>query len=42
MLSDNRCAWELQADGTYVQRQPQTAETERCSQNILMQIASGQ
>ncbi len=36
MLADNRYAWELQADGTYIQRHPQAEESERGAQNTLM------
>ena len=39
MLSDNRYVWELQADGTYIQRHPQADETERSAQNIFMDMA---
>jgi len=39
MLSDNRQAWELQSDGTYVQRRPGLDEAERSAQNILMEMA---
>ena len=39
MLSDNRYGWELQADGTYIQRHPQGDEPERSAQNIFMDIA---
>ena len=39
MLSDNRYAWELQPDGTYKQRNPQTDEAERSAQNRLMEMA---
>ena len=39
MLSDNRYAWELQADGTYSQRHPQADESERSAQNIFMDMA---
>ncbi len=39
MLSDNRYGWELQADGTYLQRHPQADEAERSAQNILMDLA---
>ncbi len=38
-LSDNRYAWELQADGTYIQRHPQADEPERSAQNIFMERA---
>ncbi|MFP5457880.1 MAG: polyphosphate kinase 1, partial [Bacteriovoracia bacterium] len=33
---DNRRAWDLKADGTYVQRKPATSETELGTQEILM------
>ncbi len=39
MLSDNRHAWELQADGQYVQRQPTGNEVVRNAQAILMEAA---
>jgi len=39
MLSDNRHAWELQADGQYVQRQPTGNEAVRNAQAILMEAA---
>ena len=39
MLADNRYAWELQADGTYIQRHPQADEPERSAQNIFMERA---
>lgn len=38
MLSDNRQAWELQADGSYVQRQPPAADAEQSSQKTLMDL----
>jgi len=38
MLADNRQAWELQSDGSYIQRHPRKNEPERSSQNILMEI----
>jgi polyphosphate kinase len=37
LFSDNRQAWELQPDGTYIQRQPQPGEAERNAQKILME-----
>ncbi|MGA1602056.1 MAG: polyphosphate kinase 1 [Prochlorothrix sp.] len=37
MLNDNRQAWDLQADGSYRQRQPSDIDQERSSQVILMQ-----
>ncbi|MDJ0573602.1 MAG: polyphosphate kinase 1 [Xenococcaceae cyanobacterium MO_234.B1] len=39
LLQDNRYAWELQADGTYIQRHPQADESERSAQNIFMDMA---
>lgn len=38
MLSDNRQAWELQADGSYVQRHPPAADAEQSSQKTLMDL----
>jgi polyphosphate kinase len=39
MLADNRQAWELQADGSYVQRQPNEGEPERNSHKMLTDLA---
>ncbi|HYX13759.1 MAG TPA: polyphosphate kinase 1 [Nostoc sp.] len=39
MLADNRQAWELQADGTYVQRRPYDDSPEANSQKILINMA---
>ncbi|HEY9641503.1 MAG TPA: polyphosphate kinase 1 [Coleofasciculaceae cyanobacterium] len=39
LLKDNRQAWEMQSDGSYVQRRPSDAEPERSAQKILMQQA---
>ena len=39
LLQDNRYAWELQPDGTYIQRHPQADESERSAQNIFMDMA---
>ena len=39
MLTDNRQAWDLQSDGSYVQRRPESNDVERSSQNILMEMA---
>jgi polyphosphate kinase len=36
-LADNCKAWDMQSDGTYVQRQPAPGEELRCSQDLLMQ-----
>ena len=38
MLADNRQAWELQTDGTYVQRQPKDGK-EQSTHNTLMEMA---
>ncbi|MGB3651316.1 MAG: polyphosphate kinase 1 [Rivularia sp. (in: cyanobacteria)] len=40
MLADNRQAWELQSDGSYIQRKPSEDSPEAGSQKMLMQIAS--
>ena len=37
MLADNRQAWELQADGTYIQRHPLEGEVPRGTHRILME-----
>ena len=39
MLSDNRQAWELQADGSYIQRHPADGTQDQCAQKILMEMA---
>lgn len=39
MLADNRQAWELQADGTYIQRRPYDDSPEANSQKIIMNMA---
>ena len=39
MLSDNRQSWELQSDGSYIQRRPQDSTSENSSQKILMDMA---
>ncbi|NJM73754.1 MAG: polyphosphate kinase 1 [Scytonema sp. RU_4_4] len=39
MLSDNRQAWELQPDGSYIQRRPGEEIPEASSQKILMSMA---
>lgn len=38
MLADNRQAWELQPDGSYIQRYPNKNEPERSAQNILIEM----
>ncbi len=40
MLADNRQAWELQQDGSYIQRRPAEDSPEASSQKILMSMAS--
>ncbi|MFB8790470.1 MAG: polyphosphate kinase 1 [Potamolinea sp.] len=39
MLADNRQAWDLQADGEYIQRHPAEGVKEQSSQKILMEMA---
>ena len=39
LWTDNRQAWDLQSDGTYVQRRPESDDVERSSQNIFMEMA---
>ncbi|MDD2767317.1 MAG: polyphosphate kinase 1 [Methylococcus sp.] len=39
MLGDNRQAWDLQADGRYLQRHPVDAAAERGAQALLMEAA---
>ncbi|WP_373542779.1 polyphosphate kinase 1 [Chamaesiphon sp.] len=41
MLSDNRQAWDMQSDGSYIQRLPQTGTQEESTQQILMDMAVG-
>ena len=38
-LNDNRQAWEMKADGTYEQRQPQKGEPNRSTHKIMMKKA---
>jgi polyphosphate kinase len=40
MLSDNRQAWELQSDGSYVQRRPSDNLQEQSAQKTLMEMVS--
>lgn len=40
MLSDNRQAWELKSDGTYVQRKPAEGEEAQSTHVILMEMAA--
>ncbi|MEO1374397.1 MAG: polyphosphate kinase 1 [Cyanobacteria bacterium J06635_10] len=40
MLADNRQAWELQPDGSYIQRKPHEDSPEAGSQKTLMQITA--
>ena len=39
MLSDNRQAWDLQPDGTFIQRRPGPDEPERATHQLMMQRA---
>ncbi|MBD2186473.1 polyphosphate kinase 1 [Planktothrix sp. FACHB-1355] len=39
MLADNRKAWELQPDGSYIQRRPTDSASEQNAQAILMEMA---
>ena len=39
MLADNRKAWELQSDGTFVQRKPQEGETASSTHDTFMEMA---
>jgi polyphosphate kinase len=41
MLSDNRQAWDMQADGRYKQRRPLPGMAEQSTQKILMEMAAG-
>lgn len=38
-LRDRRSAWDMQPDGTYVQRQPETEREERSCQEVLVHVA---
>ena len=38
-LSDQRSAWEMQPDGSYVQRQPHNERKDKSSQQILIERA---
>ena len=39
MLADNRQAWDLQADGSYIQRRPQVGTESQSTQQVLMEMA---
>lgn len=39
MLNDNRKAWDMNSDGTYVQRRPASGEGDRSTHELLMQRA---
>jgi polyphosphate kinase len=39
MLSDNRQAWDMQPDGSYVQRRPAPGEDERGTHALLIERA---
>jgi len=38
-LADQRCAWDMQPDGQYVQRVPGTEAEQSSSQQMLIQLA---
>ena len=38
-LNDRRSAWEMQPDGSYVQRQPVEGRESRSSQEVLIELA---
>ncbi|MDJ0839975.1 MAG: polyphosphate kinase 1 [Acidobacteriota bacterium] len=38
-LSDNRSAWEMQSDGTYIQLKPERSGQRKSSQQVLIEIA---
>ena len=38
-LADRRCAWDMRADGSYVQRRPRDGEDARSSQEIQIAMA---
>jgi polyphosphate kinase len=40
MLADNRQAWELQTDGTYLQRRPTSTDSDTASQRVFMELAT--
>jgi polyphosphate kinase len=40
MLADNRQAWDLQPDGTYIQRQPPEHCSEEGTQQTLMEMVT--
>ena len=41
MLADNRQAWELQANGNYIQRRPSKGSQAQSTHNILMNLVAG-
>ena len=38
LLADNRQAWDLQSDGSYIQRRPEPGASEQSAQNIFMEM----
>lgn len=40
MLADTRQAWDMQPDGSYIQRRPQTIHQEQGAQQVLMEMAA--
>ena len=41
MLADNRQAWDMQSDGSYIQRRHQAGAEEESTQRVLMEMAAG-
>lgn len=41
MLADNRQAWELQSDGSYIQRKPSEDSKAQSTHDILMELVAG-
>jgi len=39
LMADNRQAWDMQSDGSYIQRRPADGEPERSAQKLLMEKA---
>ena len=39
MLSDNRQAWELQSDGSYIQRKPEEHSQAQSAHSVLREMA---
>jgi polyphosphate kinase len=39
LLNDQRSAWDMQSDGTYIQRRPAESQDDRGCQQILIELA---